>query len=80
MPKRRGNPNWTKGLGGEHDFVPPSKSEFEQIVARLKLLPEQYSSSRELRTWAEKNWRQKFVPEKLLRVWHLSEWGLPDPD
>jgi hypothetical protein len=75
MPKRRGNPLWTQGR--ENDVhVPPLKSEFERVAACLKLSPEQYASSLKPRAWAEKNWWQKFVPEKLLRTWHLREWGL----
>ncbi len=77
MANKRGNPGWTQGFHGENSF-PPVPSEFEQLVKRLKLDPEQYSSSPQLRDWVEKNWRQKFVPEKLLRAWHLSEWGLPE--
>ena len=77
MPNKRGNPGWTQGLQGENSS-PPVPSEFEQLVKKLKLDPEQYSSSAQLREWVEKNWRQKFVPEKLLRAWRLSEWGLPE--
>jgi len=49
MLKHLGNPNWTKGLGGENTYVPPLQPEFEQIAERLKLSPEQYASSLELR-------------------------------
>lgn len=75
MPKR-GNPLWSQGLGAAP--VPPIPSDFERVAARLKLSPEQYTSSPQLREWVEKNWRQKFVPEKLLKVWHLNDWGPPD--
>jgi hypothetical protein len=77
MRKNRGNPGWTQGLQAENCF-PPVPSEFEQLVKRLKLDPDQYATSAQLREWVEKNWRQKFVPEKLLRAWRLSEWGLPE--
>jgi hypothetical protein len=77
MSTKRGNPGWTQGFQGENSF-PPVPSEFEQVVKRLKLDPEQYASSAQLRDWVEKNWRQKFVPERLLRIWRLSEWGLPE--
>ena len=79
MRKQRGNPGWTQGLQGEGSY-PPVPSEFEQLTKQLKLTPEQYASSPQLREWVEKNWRQKFVPEKLLQAWRLSEWGLPDPE
>lgn len=75
MPKR-GNPRWSQGLGVAP--VPPIPSDFERVAARLKLSPEQYTSSPQLREWVEKNWRQKFVPEKLLKAWHLNDWGPPD--
>jgi hypothetical protein len=53
-------------------------SEFEHVVERLKLSPDQYASSPQLRAWVEKNWRQKFVPENLLKVWRLNDWGPVD--
>jgi len=53
-------------------------SDFERIAARLKLSPDQYLSSTKLRAWVERNWRQKFVPEKLLKAWGLSDWGPSD--
>jgi hypothetical protein len=50
------------------------------VVTGLRLSPDKYGDSPELRAWVEKNWRQKFVPEKLLRAFRLSEFGLPDSD
>ena len=32
----------------------------------------------DVRDWVERNWRQKFVPEKLLKAWGLRDWGPPD--
>lgn len=29
-------------------------------------------------SWAEKDWRLKCVPEKLLKAWGLRDWGIPD--
>lgn len=75
MPKR-GNPRWSHGV--EAIAVSSGPSEFERIVTRLKLTPDEYVDSPMLRSWAEKNWRQKFVPEKLLKAWGLRDWGLPD--
>ena len=77
MPKRpKGNPRWSQGLQPAPTVNTPS--EFERLVRRLRLSPEKYGGSPELRAWVEKNWRQKFVPEKLLRAFHLSEFGLSD--
>ena len=75
MPKR-GNPRWCQGLGAAPD--PPTPSEFERVATRLKLAPDEYTDSPMLRAWAEKNWRQKFVPENLLQAWNLKDWGPPD--
>jgi len=75
MPKR-GNPRWCQGFGAAPD--PPIPSEFERVATRLKLTPDEYVDSPMLRSWAEKNWRQKFVPEKLLNAWGLRDWGPPD--
>ena len=75
MSKRPGNSRWSERLAPE---VPNSPSEFEQVTARLRLKPNQYANSTELRDWVERHWRQKFVPEGLLKVFRLSEWGLPE--
>jgi hypothetical protein len=52
--------------GGHRDSGPPPFAQYHQILnglpTRLKLSPEQYASSPQLRKWVEKNWRQKFVP------------------
>jgi hypothetical protein len=73
MSKRPGNSRWSEGLAPEVTNTP---SEFEQLTARLRLKPDQYANSTELRNWVERNWRQKFVPESLLKAFRLSEWGL----
>jgi hypothetical protein len=75
MGKRPGNSRWSEGLAPEVTNTP---SEFEQVTACLRLQPNQYTDSAELRHWVEKNWRQKFVPESLLKAMRLSEWGLPE--
>ena len=75
MAKRPGNSGWAEGRAPEVENTP---SEFEQVTARLRLRPDQYTGSAELRAWVESNWRQKFVPESLLKAMRLSEWGLPE--
>lgn len=75
MPKR-GNHRWSQGH--EPDLIEPGPSEFERVTVRLNLSPDQYASSPQLHAWVEKNWRQKFVPENLLKVWGLKDWGPPE--
>src|ERR1700730_5822987 len=67
MPNKRGNPNWG------HPMLPASVlcTEFEMQVKQLRLTPERYLTSPELRTWCEKNRNQCYIPE-----WLLDEWGL----
>jgi hypothetical protein len=42
MGKRRGNSRWSEGLAPEVTNTP---SEFEQVTARLRLQPNQYTDS-----------------------------------
>ena len=74
MAKQRGNPNWGRALGA----APASLSEFEKIAHKLGLEPHQYVSSPQLRAWAERNCRWKFVPEALLKAWGLDGSALPE--
>jgi hypothetical protein len=78
MSKRRANIPWSRLRGAAPVAETTSESEFEQVAARLNLTPDEYVNSPNLRAWAEKTWRMKFVPEKLLKAWHLSDWGPPD--
>jgi hypothetical protein len=71
---RHGNPPWSEGI-----IVPvPTVSEFERTVARLKLKPDEYVDSCELREWAQANKDTRFVPERLLKAWGLSLRGSID--
>jgi hypothetical protein len=68
MAKRRvGNPNWGKGkpIGPVAETI----TEFEQVVKRLKLQPDQYLRPRSLRNWAGKRKDSKYIPEPLLEAW-----------
>ncbi len=40
----------------------PTESSFEQVVQSLRLTPEQYAASVELRAWVRRNKRFKFLP------------------
>jgi len=44
----------------------PTQSSFEQVVQSLRLTPEQYASSDELRAWVSRNKSFKYVPPDLL--------------
>ncbi len=74
MTKQRGNPNWGRATGA----APVSLSEFEKTARKLGLEPHQYVSSPQLRAWAERNCRSKFVPEALLKAWGLDGSALPE--
>ena len=47
---------------------PLSESSFERVVDSLKLSPEQYQSSLELREWVLRNKDHKYVPPDLLKA------------
>ena len=49
-----------------------ANTEFEKLVSRLKLKPEEYVRSKQLREWALRNMRTHFVPEDLLSAWKLQ--------
>jgi hypothetical protein len=51
---------------------PQEPTEFETEARRLGLAPEVRAGSPELRHWAARWCRTKYVPEDLLKIWHLS--------
>jgi hypothetical protein len=67
MARRRGNPNW--GKPEPMGPVTPTITEFEQVVRKLKLQPDQYVRSTGLREWASRNRNLKYIPERLLEAW-----------
>ena len=67
MAKRRGNPNWGRPVRA----VPALPSQFELLIHQLKLRPEMYISSRELRVWCERNRNHSYIPEWLIEEWEL---------
>lgn len=46
-----------------------AESSFEKMVDSLKLAPEQYQSSAELREWVLRNKDDKYVPPDLLKAY-----------
>lgn len=43
-----------------------TESSFEQVVQSLRLTPERYAESPELKAWVRRNKRHKYVPPDLL--------------
>jgi hypothetical protein len=66
MPSQHGSRN--SGGPGACKSAAFSESSFEKMVESLKLLPEQYQSSSELREWVLQNKDQKYVPPELLKA------------
>jgi hypothetical protein len=67
MATRRGNPNW--GKPEPSGPVVSTITEFEQVTRELKLQPDQYIRSTQLREWARLNKNSIFIPESLLKAW-----------
>jgi hypothetical protein len=65
MARYRGNPNFGKPGTISAAF---SESSFEKIVDSLRLSPEQYETSPELREWVLRNKDDKYVPSELLKA------------
>jgi len=68
MSRPRGNPNWGKFLLP----VPAGPTEFENMAKRLKLMPEMYVASTQLRSWCYRNRNRCYVPEWLLEEWDMD--------
>ncbi len=64
--RRTVNRNFTKpGAIGPIVFSPSS---FERIVSSLKISPEEYRNSPELKEWVRRNKDHRYVPTDLLKV------------
>lgn len=70
MKRKRGNPNWGKPTAYSAADAQPSS--FEQIVRKLRLSPDQYLASVQLKEWVRKNKDQKYVPSDLLKAWNFE--------
>jgi hypothetical protein len=72
MIRKRGNPNW----GQLVPLGPALPTAFELQVRQLRLTPDTYVFSDELRSWCERNRNRCYIPE-----WLLDKWDIPvDPD
>ena len=69
MPRKPPNPKWGSG---HVEMKPAGLTAFEKVVAKLKLEPEQYTSSRTLRDWVRVNRNTRYVPEELLVAFGMS--------
>ena len=68
IPRKRGNPNW----GIPFRAGPLLPTEFEIQVRHLRLKPETYAFSAELRSWCEQNRNRCYIPEWLLEEWAIT--------
>lgn len=59
------NRRFTNPLGAS---VPLSQSSFEEVVRELKLVPEQYKDSQQLRDWVFRHKDEKYVPSDVLKA------------
>jgi hypothetical protein len=66
--RKRGNPNWGRPIPP----APALATEFEKRASQLRLTPDGYAASRELRLWCELNRNRIYVPEWLLREWGID--------
>jgi|HubBroStandDraft_2_1064218.scaffolds.fasta_scaffold687631_2 hypothetical protein len=68
----KGNPNWGRALNLSE--LPVAPTAFEVISERLGLKTErQQQSSRQLRDWAKRHYKTRYVPESLIVRWGLSD-------
>jgi hypothetical protein len=51
--------------------MPVVATEFEITVKQLRLTPDNYLTSRELKAWCNQNRNLRYVPEKLLEKWGM---------
>ena len=66
MAPQRGTPNSSRP--GATNVPAFSESSFDRVVDSLKLSPDQYQSSTELREWVLRNKDHKYVPPYLLKA------------
>ena len=67
VPRKRGNPNWGKPIAAS----PALATQFEMHVRHLRLPPEMYVHSAELRSWCQQNRNRCYIPEWLLNAWDI---------
>jgi len=70
--RERGNPSWGRPIPRSLALA----TEFETQVKHLHLTAETYVYSAELHSWCDRNRNRVYVPEWLLKAWHIPV----DPD
>jgi hypothetical protein len=69
--RRRGNPNWGRALNISE--MPVNPTAFERLTKRLGLDTErQQLASGQLREWAKRNYKHRYIPERLILKWDLA--------
>ena len=63
--KPRGNKNFGKPRLNE----PVVPTQFEKLVKKLHLRPNQWAGSSQLRAWCSVNRNHRYIPEPLLEAW-----------
>ena len=63
-------PSWTNP--GSWQALPEGPPAFELEARRLKLRPEDYANSAELKAWVCENKNQRYVPLDLLLAWKIK--------
>ena len=48
-------------------------SSFEEVVQKLKLMPDQFTTSQELRAWVFRNKDEKYVPSEVLKAFGFDD-------
>jgi hypothetical protein len=75
MKRKRGNPNWGKSdIYSAADIQPSS---FEQIVQKLRLSPEQYLGSIQLKEWGAEEQGSKVRAVRLVEGLELRSYKRP---
>lgn len=66
------NPHWGRPMPLAELYGVQQICEFDKVVEKLQLAPDQYATSPVLKTWVKRHYRQRYVPEWLLLVFELE--------
>jgi len=68
--RNRESLNWSSGQIAP--VGPAGPTEFESLARHLRLTPQTWAGSTELRRWCERNRNRCYIPERLLALWKLE--------